>query len=374
MSIAVAVTLVGMSLGAARPVLADSLQQQRDKVDKTRQQVKIQIDLTVASDDAVEAEANRLGRAVSAEQAVLAGAQSALVASEAQVADAQHRLDDLDARSRAARKALVARAVDLYEQPFQSSAVALVSSTNIDDYAQRQALVAAVQGQTSDVLDNYRQQHLDIQAASRDLFAARATAQRRQADVQAEDDRLKQAEGVAGKAHDALRGRIADLQTEIKGLAAQEASLQAKLAANEGTFAPAIAAIGLPPGVHSSLEWPVHGPVTREFGYQRGGFHPGIDIAPPYGTPIHSSGAGVVVYASWESGYGNYTCVNNGGGISTCVAHQSAIYVTVGQSVRQGQVIGAEGSTGNSTGPHVHFEVRVNGVVNNPRRFVAGNP
>jgi murein DD-endopeptidase MepM/ murein hydrolase activator NlpD len=366
--------LVAITLSGARPVLADSLQQQKDRVTKKRQQVKIQIDLTIASDDAVQAEANRLARAVSAEQAVLSGAQSALVAAEARVNDAQRRLNDLDARSAAARKALVARAVNLYEEPFQSEALSLVSSANIDDYAQRQALVAVVQGQTSDVLDSYRQQHLDIQAASRDLFAATRAAQSRRADVQAEEDRLRQAQGVAGKAHATLQTRIADLQNEIKGLAAQEASLQAKLAANSGTFSPAIAAIGLPPGVHSALIWPVHGPVTREFGYQRGGFHPGIDIAPPYGTPIHSSGNGVVIYAGWESGYGNYTCVNNGGGISTCVGHQSAIYVTVGQTVRQGQVIGAEGSTGNSTGPHVHFEVRVNGVVNNPRNFVPGSP
>jgi murein DD-endopeptidase MepM/ murein hydrolase activator NlpD len=373
-SITVAVSLVAMTLGVARPVLADTLQQQRDKVAKKRQQVSIQINLAVASDDAVEAESNRLARAVTAEQAVLAGAESSLAAAEAKVADAQSQLNILDAQSAAARKALVARAVDLYEQPFQSEAVALVGVTNLDDYAQRQAMVAAVQGQTSDVLDSYRQEHIDITAASRVLFAAQATAQSRQGDVQAEEARLKRAQSVANQAHAALRGRIADLQTEIKGLAAQEASLQAKLAANATTFGPAIAAIGLPPGVHSSLEWPVHGPVTREFGYQRGGFHPGIDIAPPYGTPIHASGTGVVIYASWESGYGNYTCINHGGGISTCYGHQSAIYVHVGQAVVQGQVIGAEGSTGNSTGPHVHFEVRVNGAVNNPRNFIAGNP
>jgi murein DD-endopeptidase MepM/ murein hydrolase activator NlpD len=374
MSITVAVMLVAMTLGVARPVRADNLQQRRDQVLKQSQQVKIEINLTVASDNAVEAEANRLARAVSAEQALLAGAQSALTAAQARIAEAQQRLNDLDARSAAARKALIARAVDLYEQPYESEAVALVGVANIDDYAQRQALVAVVQGQASDVLDSYRQQHIDIESASRDLFAARATAQGRQSDVQAEEDALTHAQGVAGLAHAVLDGRIAALQTESRGLAAQEASLEAKLAANEGTFAPEIAAIGLPPGVHSSLEWPVHGPVTREFGNQRGGFHPGIDIAPPYGTPIHSSGDGVVIYAGWESGYGNYTCVNNGGGISTCVAHQSAIYVTVGQTVRQGQVIGAEGSTGDSTGPHVHFEVRVNGVVKNPRNFVAGNP
>jgi murein DD-endopeptidase MepM/ murein hydrolase activator NlpD len=80
------------------------------------------------------------------------------------------------------------------------------------------------------------------------------------------------------------------------------------------------------------------------------------------------------VYAGWEGGYGNYTCISHGGAIATCYGHQSAIYVHVGQVVREGQVIGAEGSTGDSTGPHVHFEVRVSNVPNNPRAFIPGSP
>ena len=111
--------------------------------------------------------------------------------------------------------------------------------------------------------------------------------------------------------------------------------------------------------------------MTQEFGHNG---HPGIDIAAAYGTPIHAAGTGVVIYAGWESGYGNYTCISHGGGISTCYGHQSAIYVTVGETVTRSQVIGAEGSTGYSTGPHVHFEVRVNGQVRNPRLFIPGNP
>jgi len=122
------------------------------------------------------------------------------------------------------------------------------------------------------------------------------------------------------------------------------------------------------------LQWPLHGPVTREFGYLPGGFHPGIDIAPGYGTPIAAAGDGVVIYAGWESGYGNYTCIDHGRGISSCYAHQSSINVSVGQTVHRGDIIGSEGSTGNSTGPHVHFEIRVNGQVNNPRNFIPGDP
>ena len=80
------------------------------------------------------------------------------------------------------------------------------------------------------------------------------------------------------------------------------------------------------------LQWPLSAVVTQEFGHSG---HPGIDIAAAYGSPIHAAGNGVVIYAGWEGGYGNYTCISHGGGISTCYGHQSAIYVSVGQTVTQ---------------------------------------
>ena len=348
---------------------ADTVQQRRNQIQQKRAQIKVQINLAVASDTAIQAEVNRLGRLLSDEQRALAFAQQSLDAAQSAVADAQRRLAQIDAQSSAARKALIGRAVDLYEHPFRDQVIAFSGSASINDYAERQALLSAVQGKTSSVLDAYRQQQLDEMAAHRALFAAEADAQRRHNDVEAEDQRVGAAKFAADTANTALRNKIAGLQRESQILAAQESSLEAQLAAAEA---------GLPPGAipagSGRLIWPLHGVVTQEFGRHPGGFHPGIDIAAPYGAAIRASGSGAVVYAGWEGGYGNYTCISHGGGIATCYAHQSAIYVHVGQVVRQGQVIGAEGSTGDSTGPHVHFEVRVNNVPNNPRAFIGGNP
>jgi murein DD-endopeptidase MepM/ murein hydrolase activator NlpD len=94
--------------------------------------------------------------------------------------------------------------------------------------------------------------------------------------------------------------------------------------------------------------------------------HPGIDIGVPSGTPIRAAGSGVVQIAGWTGGYGNYTCIGHGGGVSTCYGHQSSIQVSVGQQVSKGQVIGLSGCTGLCFGDHLHFEVRVNGSVTNP--------
>src|SRR5439155_18152375 len=116
----------------------------------------------------------------------------------------------------------------------------------------------------------------------------------------------------------------------------------------------------------AGLIWPVSGPVTSPFGMRWGRMHTGIDIGVPTGTPIHAAASGRVIIAGWVSGYGNLVFVDHGNGLSTGYAHQSQIAVSVGQDVAQGQVIGYVGCTGHCFGPHLHFEVRVNGVPVDP--------
>src|SRR5207253_11423147 len=140
---------------------------------------------------------------------------------------------------------------------------------------------------------------------------------------------------------------------EANSLAAADARVRGQLAAAQGAADTTPSAAG--------LIWPVNGPVTSPFGYRWGRLHAGIDIGVPYGTPIHAAAAGTVVLAAWTGGYGNYTCLDHGGGLATCYAHQSSYAVSAGAQVTQGQVIGYVGSTGHSFGAHLHFEVRING-------------
>jgi murein DD-endopeptidase MepM/ murein hydrolase activator NlpD len=119
----------------------------------------------------------------------------------------------------------------------------------------------------------------------------------------------------------------------------------------------------------SGLIWPVNGPVISPFGMRWGRMHTGIDIAVPYGTPIHASASGAVIFAGWMGGYGNFVIVDHGGGLATAYAHQSSIAVG-GGSVSQGQVIGYVGCTGHCFGPHLHFEVRVNGTPVDPLGYL----
>ena len=132
----------------------------------------------------------------------------------------------------------------------------------------------------------------------------------------------------------------------------------------------------LPVQGSGALIWPLAGPITSDFGWrthpitgaQR--FHSGVDIGGDYGDPIYAAQAGTVEYAGWISGYGNAVIINHGGGISTLYGHCQSLDVSTGQSVAQGELIAACGSTGNSTGPHCHFEVRVNGEPVNPLAYL----
>jgi murein DD-endopeptidase MepM/ murein hydrolase activator NlpD len=166
-------------------------------------------------------------------------------------------------------------------------------------------------------------------------------------------DKLSEEERGEAEEIDALQAQSAAVAAKIQAAQAQSSSSSSPPSANPGGY-----------------QWPVSGPVTSPFGWRWGRMHEGIDIAVPSGTPVHASAAGTVIYASWMSGYGNFVIVDHGGGIATAYGHNTSIAVAVGQHVNQGSVIAYSGSTGNSTGPHVHFEVRVNGQAVDPLGYL----
>lgn len=123
-------------------------------------------------------------------------------------------------------------------------------------------------------------------------------------------------------------------------------------------------------GVASGFIWPLHGPIASPFGYRHGSLHTGMDIDAPTGTPYVAALGGTVIAAQWDGGYGKMILVDHGNGVVTRYAHSSAFLVSVGQHVSQGQPIGRVGSTGNTTGPHLHFEIILNGTPVNPMNYL----
>ena len=125
------------------------------------------------------------------------------------------------------------------------------------------------------------------------------------------------------------------------------------------------------PATGATFMRPVNGAtITSKYGKRSSGFHTGTDFAIALGTPAYAAASGTVTFAGWKGSYGYLVIIDHGNGYQTYYAHCSALYVSAGQTVTQGQNISAVGSTGNSTGPHLHFEIRYNGNTLNPQNYV----
>jgi murein DD-endopeptidase MepM/ murein hydrolase activator NlpD len=163
-------------------------------------------------------------------------------------------------------------------------------------------------------------------------------------------------------------GEIDALQVASEAIAARIRAAQASRQARQQAGQQASSPDTTPSS--SGLIWPVSGPVTSPFGWRWGRMHQGIDIGVGYGTPIHAAASGTIIYCGWESGYGNLTVIDHGGNLATAYGHQSSIAVACGQHVNQGDVIGYVGCTGHCFGPHLHFEVRIDGSPVDPLGYL----
>jgi murein DD-endopeptidase MepM/ murein hydrolase activator NlpD len=283
------------------------------------------------------------------------------------------RLFDLKAQYGRAVKRLNSRLVAIYESPEPSTLDFVLGSSSIDEALDMVDFVNLIGAEDKKIAAEVKRSKLDMQAqraqtkrvrlkvqGDERALAARAAQEQEARDqlVGARND-LAQTKGEQAanlsklSANDqALADEIAQEQASSAALAAAIRAAQARAAASQGATATPSSA---------GLIWPVSGPITSPFGPRWGSFHQGIDIGVPMGTPIAAAAAGTVIYCGWESGYGNLVVIDHGGNLATAYGHQSSIAVSCGQQVEQGQAIGYVGCTGHCFGPHLHFEVRING-------------
>ena len=285
------------------------------------------------------------------------------------------------------------RLVAIYQANSKSTIAAVFASTNLSDLIDDLDYSTAIGQQDKRIATQVRYSKERLRKTRertrrlRERVAAetRAIAERT-AEARAERDRLLASQQALAAARAAKRETLASVrhaELEFAGEAAELARASAQLAeqirAAQSAAAPdpvepsstpvtSTAADGIP-STHG-LVWPVSGPVVSGFGMRWGRMHEGIDIAAPTGTPIRAAAGGSVISAGWQSGYGNLVVIDHGGGLATAYAHQSGMVVGAGQGVVQGQVIGYVGCTGHCYGPHLHFEVRVNGAPVDPLAYL----
>ena len=274
------------------------------------------------------------------------------------------------------------RLVDLYERGEPSALEVVFESKSVTDLIDQAQVVESLGAQDTSIAAQVGTAKERVKAQRehtkrfRSLVAAELrTIAVRTNQVRALRDRLlasrNQLAAARANKRDALQNvkeSKAEFLHEAAGLQAASASLAAQIRSAQSTSSYSAPSDTTPSA--AGFIWPVNGPVTSGFGMRWGRMHEGIDIGVGYGTPIHAAAAGRVVYAGWMSGYGNLVAIDHGGGISTAYGHQSSLAVSVGQIVAQGETIGYVGCTGHCFGPHLHFEVRINGAPVDPLGYL----
>jgi murein DD-endopeptidase MepM/ murein hydrolase activator NlpD len=274
------------------------------------------------------------------------------------------------------------RLIQIYESGEASALEVLLSAHSFTDLVSQAEYVAAIGVQDKRIAESVGQAKADVRAQRLRTSRVRAvvasetrTIAVRTEQVRALRDTLLAGERRLAAARTEKRQSLLQIEEskreylhEAAGLQSASAALAARIQAAQASKSYAAASDATPSA--SGLIWPVTGPVVSPFGMRWGRMHEGIDIAVSSGTPIHAAASGRVLYAGWMDGYGNLVAIDHGGGLSTAYGHQSSVAVGVGQTVSQGDTIGYVGCTGHCFGPHLHFEVRVNGAPVDPLGYL----
>lgn len=334
----------------------------------------------------------------------LAGARARLAEATTQVrraelatAAAQRRVDDAARKVAQGRATVGLLARRSYQQGPLGDMREIMATGSPQDLVDRVSMLHQVFRGENDALQTLSVQRLRLATATAGLAAQQQELEKARAAALAGEDKARRVAVRAEQAADrlaalvALRKRaLADAQAaradDLKEYAAAQAASKAlaerlRALARARALAAARDNISIARPSNARFIWPTNGQLTSSFGwrthpiYGDSRFHAGIDIGASYGSDVWAADAGTVVYAGWSSGYGNLVLISHGtvGGkdLTTGYAHQSEILVSNGQQVGRGQPVGRIGSTGNSTGPHLHFEVRLNGEPVDPMNWVS---
>ncbi|MBV8257810.1 MAG: peptidoglycan DD-metalloendopeptidase family protein [Actinobacteria bacterium] len=279
------------------------------------------------------------------------------------------------------------RLVSIYQSPNPSTIDVLLAARSFQDVLDQVQYLGAIANQDKHIASEVATARAQVAAARSHTAQVRQTVQVETQVVagRAQQVQILQAQLLTSQHHlagaraskaGALAATKVQIQQEVgESQALQSASdqiaaeLRAAAQKDQGGGTDTTAPPSSPSGAPHFI-WPVNGPITSPFGMRWGTLHPGIDIGVPEGTPVHAAAAGKVIYCGWESGYGNLVVIDHGGGYATAYGHNTRVAVSCGQNVAQGDVIAYSGCTGFCTGPHVHFEVRVNGSPVDPLGYL----
>lgn len=359
------------------PILADDLEDQlqdiQGQIDESRneqaswQEVIEEVSIKLK---AIQADLDAANARLTAIQKEQADTNRKIQETVAAIQEAQNRLQQR-------QQILNKRVRSIYIHGQLSYLEVILGSKSFSDFANRLELLRRVIHSDYDLILDIQNQKAQIEAKKTQLEADKAHLDVLAAEAQKEQDAIaaKKAEQqrVLERAR-ANKSAAEQLEKDLIDRSKQVQSLiQERLRQRETDSSGSDESYTQGSGV---MSWPCNGVITSPYGYRVHPifgttiYHSGMDIGVDYGTPIHAADSGTVIYSGWISGYGNAVIIDHGGGVQTLYGHNQSLNVSEGESVAKGSVIAYAGSTGNSTGPHCHFEVRVNGEPADPMAYL----
>ena len=375
------VAFLGMSFISVIPMRteASSAQDKLKDAQAKQNELKNKINDTKSKISVNSKEKRELDSAIGQVQAKLDNLNSQISESNEKISKKQAELDKAQKESKEQYDSYIHRAKTMVEKGSITYLEVLLNSKSFSDLLSRYSVVKQIVKYDSEKLEELKKIEQQIESIKNELEGEKAklvalkedetaqmsTLSQKRAQSQQIIDDLKKDQSSYERALEEQERAEANARAEIKRLA--EAAERKSQGGASGGYSK----------YSGSMIWPSSGPVTSPY-YMR--VHPvtgklrqhtGIDIGSPHGSNIVAASSGTVIVAGYNAGgYGNYVVISHGSGISTLYAHASALLVSTGQSVSQGQVIAKVGSTGMSTGPHLHFEVLVGGQHTNPMSYL----
>ena len=290
---------------------------------------------------------------------------------QSRVAAAQDELQQLQDKADAVQAAFEARTVALFKSGYGSDLDAILSAGDIQEAIDRRELLDQVNESDRATIEQVRATQGAVRTQQEVLQRETGRLEQLKAEQEEVLEQVRQIRESRAMAAANARAKVSELGDEEEDLEQEQERIKQIIAARQAP-PPSIAPPTISAPSASGYIWPSCGSVTSEYGRRWGRMHEGLDIDDNRGSSIVAAKSGVVIHAGWSNGYGNLTLIDHGDGVVTAYGHQASMGVSRGQRVSQGQFIGVIGTTGQSTGTHLHFETRVNGAAQNPRQFLSG--
>lgn len=361
-----------ISLSVTGTALADDLEDQLADLQRQAEEQQAKTNEASAKVESVSERLRQIQEELRVATAEYKEVKGQLDSVEDKISDNTELLQKTEADLKVKNKKLQQRVRDIYINGQISYVDVLFGAKDFADLMTRMDVLKRIIKHDYDLIMKVKEEKATVENTRAQLEKDKAEAEVLVADAQAKKTKVEDKESEQQVLLDQAiydRDTSERMYEEIMAASQEVANMIRRSQMSSAGYS------GAPAGAGGMI-WPISGPITSEFGWRThpifgtARFHSGLDIGGDYGMPIYAAASGTVIYAGWISGYGNAVIIDHGGGVTTLYGHNDSLNVSEGENVAQGQVIAMCGSTGNSTGPHCHFEVRENGEPVSPYGYL----